>query len=166
MSDEIGGCTTEELAHTSEIGLRAQARSVASLFACLARAMVALTGATAGEENGAENGGAENGREENAASESAGEEAETVRLEVDVEAVDIESLLVDWLNEVLYLHEVTGVVPEEIDVHAITASSIRSTVRGRRSQRMSELQIKAVTYHQLSIVQEESFWKAEVFFDI
>ena len=149
-------CRTEELAHTSEIGLRAQAATLADLFACLARAMIDLTGAQLDDE--------------------AAEEAESLTLEVDVSAVDVESLLVDWLNEVLYLHEVTGVVPERVTVHAITpaamrAREIQATIEGRQGRGLSDLQIKAVTYHQLSVVrqntaEQDGEWKAEVFFDI
>ena len=144
---ESGDCRIEELAHTSEIGLRAQAATLADLFGCLARAMIDLTGVEADEE------------------------AEPLTLEVDVSAVDVESLLVDWLNEVLYLHEVTGVVPQRVTVHAITpatmqAKEIQATLAGRPGCGLSDLQIKAVTYHQLLVVQEQDAWKAEVFFDI
>lgn len=135
-------CQTEELAHTSEIGLRAHAASLGDLFACLCRAMIALTGVQADEH------------------------AAPLTLEVDVSAGDVESLLVDWLNEVLYLHEVTGIVPQAVTVHTITPSAIQATVSGRAAQAPSELQIKAVTYHQLVVVPENSEWKAEVFFDI
>ena len=153
---ERGDCQVEELAHTSEIGLRAHAATLGDLFGCLARAMIDLTGAQLDDE--------------------ADEEAESLTLEVDVSAVDVESLLVDWLNEVLYLHEVTGVVPERVTVHDITpptlqAREIRATVAGRRGRGLPDLQIKAVTYHQLAVAQQNTAepdgeWKAEVFFDI
>jgi SHS2 domain-containing protein len=142
MDQNVDGCQIEELAHTSEIGLRARAPSLAALFGCLARAMIGLTGAEADEH------------------------AETLSLEADVSAVDVESLLVDWLNEVLYLHEVTGAVPQRVTVHDITPVAIRATVDARSGRGATDLQIKAVTYHQLSIVQEDGGWKAEVFFDI
>lgn len=142
MSTPAGGCTTEELAHTSEIGLRARARTLGELFACLGRAMIALTGAQADAR------------------------AEVMTLEVDAGATDVESLLVNWLNEMLYLHEVTGIVPQEVTVQAITPQSIQTLVAGRKASEPAELQIKAVTYHQLSVIQEAGEWKAEVFFDI
>lgn len=152
MSVNLADCRTEELAHTSEIGLRAHAPTLADLFGCLACAMINLTGVEADAE------------------------AEPLTLEVDVSAVDVESLLVNWLNEVLYLHEVTGVVPERVTVHAITpaamrAREIQATIEGRQGRGLSDLQIKAVTYHQLAVVQQNTAegdgeWKAEVFFDI
>lgn len=142
MIDNEPQCSTEELAHTSEIGLRARAGTLEELFGCLARSMIALTGADIEIAT------------------------ESLSLEADVEAGDRESLLVDWLNEVLYLHEVTRIVPEHVEVHVLTSRSIQTTLVGRPAQTQSELQIKAVTYHQLSIAQEGGQWKAEVFFDI
>jgi SHS2 domain-containing protein len=73
---------------------------------------------------------------------------------------------VDWLNEVVYLFEVSGRVPAAIAVHAISSTAIAATVYGRPAVGVPDLQIKAVTYHQLSIGPEQEYWKAEVFFDI
>ena len=94
-----------------------------------------------------------------------------VFFEVELTAGDLESLLVDWLNEVLYLHEVSGIVPADVEVDEISPRSIQATIRGRRSRQIPELQIKAVTYHQLWIGPDQEHlengqWKAEVFFDI
>lgn len=153
----LSDCQVEELAHTSEIGLAVRAGSLAALFGCLARAMISLTGV----------------QEDRA--------ADPLLLEVDAAGVDAESLLVNWLNEVLYLHEVTGVVPQTVTIHSLHRTAITGTLLGRPAAGPAELQIKAVTYHQLAISQEaggqreagqeeagqkEAEWKAEVFFDI
>jgi SHS2 domain-containing protein len=138
----MDGCEVEELGHTSEIGLRARAPSLADLFSCLVRAMIALSGVAPAHN------------------------AERAYFEIEVAAVDLESLLVDWLNEVLYLHEVYGIVPDAVEVEEITPQLIQATIRGTHSQQAPDLQIKAVTYHQLWVGQENQQWKAEVFFDI
>jgi SHS2 domain-containing protein len=138
----IADCDVQELGHTSEIGLAARASTLADLFRCLAQAMIALTGVAADPQ------------------------AEPLEFEIDVVAVDLPSLLVDWLNEVLYLHEVAGVVPAEVVVSALSPAAIAATLRGGRGRGAPDLQIKAVTYHQLQIVQDDDHWKAEVFFDI
>jgi SHS2 domain-containing protein len=147
MIYDIADCDVEELGHTSEIGLRAVAPTLADLFRCLAQAMVVLTGAEAEPEE------------------------ETVFFEVELTAVDLPGLLVDWLNEVLYLHEVSGVVPDGVDFDELSPRALQATLLGRRARAAADLQIKAVTYHQLVIVQEtkdleREQWKAEVFFDI
>jgi SHS2 domain-containing protein len=139
---DIADCDVEELGHTSEIGLRVRAPTLVDLYCCLAQAMIALTGAEAEPE------------------------ADPVFFEVDLTAVDLESLLVDWLNEILYLHEVAGIVPDTINIDVLSPHAIQATVMGRRAHATPDLQIKAVTYHQLQIGQEGAGWKAEVFFDI
>ena len=50
MNHKIVDCEVEELGHTSEIGLRVYAPSLADLFRCLAGAMIALTGVEAEQE--------------------------------------------------------------------------------------------------------------------
>ena len=142
MTYEIPDCDVEELGHTSEIGLRASAPTQSDLFRCLACAMIALTGAEAEPEE------------------------EPQFYEVDLTAGDLESLVVDWLNEILYLHEVSGLVVDDVEVEEITPQMMQATVLGRRNGRVPDLQIKAVTYHQLKIGRAGEGWKAEVFFDI
>jgi SHS2 domain-containing protein len=142
MMDELENCEVEELGHTSEIGLRAHAPTLADLFRCLAQAMVALTGVEADAD------------------------ADPLLFEVDLTAVDLENLLVDWLNEVLYLHEVSAIVPQQVTIHSLSPQAIETTITGRRALQFPDIQIKAVTYHQLRVLEEQGRWKAEVFFDI
>ena len=92
MNYDIPDCDVEELSHTSEIGLRASAPTQSDLFRCLACAMIVLTGAEAEPEE------------------------EPQFYEVDVTAGDVESLVVDWLSEILYLHEVAGLVVDDVEV--------------------------------------------------
>lgn len=139
---DFADCDVEELGHTSEIGLRARAPGLADLFGCLARAMIALTGAKPDPQ------------------------ASSAAHPIALAAADLPSLLVDWLNEVLFLHEVAGIVPETIVIGDLGPKGITATIRGRRAHGVPDLQIKAVTYHQLQIAQENGHWLAEVFFDI
>ena len=79
------GCRYEELAHTAEVGVRVDAASADALYACAARAMFALLHMEPDRD------------------------ADDVRPSTSsVESVDAESLMVDWLGELLYLHETTG----------------------------------------------------------
>lgn len=142
MNYAIPDCEVEELGHTSEIGLRAHAPTQSDLFRCLACAMIGLTGAEAEPEEAPQ------------------------FYEVDLAAGDLESLVVDWLNEILYLHEVSSLVVDAVEVERITPQAIAATVLGRRARQAPDLQIKAVTYHQLRIGRDGEGWKAEVFFDI
>jgi SHS2 domain-containing protein len=139
-------CHVEELSHTAEIGLRITAPSLADLYACAATAMLELIDAqpdmtTATEER-----------------------------TVAVASPDLESLLVDWLNELIFLQETTGAYWPEVTVDSLAQHEdgvvLHATVRGWRASQPPRLHIKAVTYHQLCVVAADGGWRAEVFFDI
>ena len=135
-------CEIEELSHTAEIGLRVRAGTLPDLYACAARGLFEIM---QGEPSTGNN---------------------PVTRTVSVVSRDAESLLVDWLSELLYLHEVTGALFDEFAVHAVTAHALEATVTGHKAQQRPALQVKAVTYHQLRLAQEADRWIAEVFFDI
>jgi SHS2 domain-containing protein len=137
MSDE---CVYEELAHTADVGMRVRAPTPAALFACAARSLVALAGATPGEPS--------------------------EQRQVSVEAVDAESLLVEWLNEVLYLCESTGAVVADVLVTAWTPTRIVAEVRLAPPAIPPRGAIKAVTYHHLRLVEAPEGWLAEYYVDV
>ncbi|GAB4535423.1 MAG: archease [Anaerolineae bacterium] len=82
-----------------------------------------------------------------------------------LEAVDAESLLVEWLSELAYWAEVELLVFREFDLSQVTDQRLEGTVRGGH---VSSLQkhIKAVTYHNLKIVQKEDGLETTVVFDV
>ena len=134
-------CEIEELSHTAEIGLRLAGPTLAGLFRCAALGMARLTGDAP----------------------SAG--ARSVRT-VTLAAPDLESLLVDWLNELVYLAEVDALYFDQVTIEEISATALSALVGGRPVQEPPTVQVKAATYHQLSIRQDDAGWQAEVFFDI
>jgi SHS2 domain-containing protein len=149
-------CQSEELGHTAEIGFRVWAPNLPALFACAARTLFALilTGEPA-------NGGAQ-------AAEPVPPRAN--RRQVVVAAPDLESLLVEWLNELLYLHETTGTAPQVETVTALEATPeqarLAATVAETPLAHAPRLHVKAVTYHQLWVAPDGDGWRAEVFLDI
>ena len=82
-----------------------------------------------------------------------------------LEAYDAESLLVSWLSELAYWAEVEGIVFGAFDLPQVTPTHLRATVRGGR---VSDLQkhIKAVTYHNLKIIETNQGLTATVVFDV
>ncbi len=138
----IDGCHVTEVAHTAEVGLRARAETPETLFACLAHAMFLLTGARTNDNFP--------GREHT----------------VTIRADDVESLLVDWLSELLYLHEVTGDVFTACEITRWAPTELSGIAVGRPSTTPFTTHIKAVTYHDLSVQHDEDGWLAQVVFDI
>jgi len=97
---------------------------------------------------------------------------ETAR-EVFLKSPDLESLLVDWLSELLYLFEVDEIVFWKFQVNEIrhegSEYSITASVSGEKFYPEShpfETEIKAVTYNQLEIEKTADGWKAQVVVDI
>jgi SHS2 domain-containing protein len=76
------------------------------------------------------------------------------------------SLLVDFLNEVLYLVETKKLVFGKIEFKKFRENEIEATLIGKPLKRM-EVHIKGVTYHGLDIHQEkDGTWQATILFDI
>ena len=81
--------------------------------------------------------------------------------EVRVKAENLEDLLVDWLGELLFLHETQDVLLSEFDVE-IDDLSLDAKVRGETLDREKhELRddVKAITYHMLEVNEKEGFVK-------
>jgi SHS2 domain-containing protein len=95
-----------------------------------------------------------------------GREGETV--EISLKADDLGALLVDWLSEILYLHDA-----RRSAVAGVTATRVSDTeARGRvgleplGDEEIEGVQVKAVTYHRLMVERSEEGWVAEVYLDI
>jgi SHS2 domain-containing protein len=135
-------CRFEELGHTAEIGLSVQADAPELLYACAARGMFSLLRTQPDPQ------------------------APPVRHSVKLDALDGESLLVDWLSELLYLYETTGAIFDDCDVTRWTPTHLEAQVSGRRALTPPAVHIKAVTYHQISVTAGADGWAAQVYFDI
>ncbi|MGC8787038.1 MAG: archease [Anaerolineae bacterium] len=85
--------------------------------------------------------------------------------QVAVEGVDYESLLVNWLNELLYLHDTKREVYASFDIHELVPYQLKATVRGDKNQEIHTV-IKGATYHDLAIVQTAEGYTAIVIFDV
>ena len=85
------------------------------------------------------------------------------RLELD--AFDAESLLVEWLSELAYWAEAESLVFREFDLRRVTSHHLEALVRGGQASGLQR-HIKAVTYHNLEILEREDGLEATVVFDV
>jgi protein archease len=84
-------------------------------------------------------------------------------------AADAESLLVTWLSEVLYLFDGKRIAFHHFQVHDATANRVTAVGLGEPwdpVHHRARLIVKAVTWHQLRVVQEGGRWIAEVYLDV
>ena len=86
-----------------------------------------------------------------------------------VEADDVEGLLVAWLNDLLVLLSAGEVVPKAFVVDEVTDHGLRATIHGEPvdpAKHHFKLDIKAATYHMLSVSQADDGWSARIIFDV
>jgi SHS2 domain-containing protein len=130
------------LEHTADIGIRAWGSSREEAFREAGWGLAEILG-IAGPERGA-----------------SGPRGRTV--EVDLSDGDDGGLLVDFLNELLAVHETEGVAFAAIDVHGVGPGGLRATLEVIPADQQRETTgVKAATYHQL-LVQERSDGEVEV----
>ena len=84
---------------------------------------------------------------------------------VEIEAIDIEGLLVDWLSELAYWAEMEMLIFQEFEIESVSPIHLRARLYGTRMTQL-EKHIKAVTYHDLDIVQTKKGLIATVVFDV
>ena len=134
----------EILEHTADIGLRARGASLEALFENAAAAMLEI-----------------------AAERETVAERETLPLAA--EAGDREALLVNWLQEVLWLVDGEGWLPRRVTVAEISETRVAGAAHGESrdpARHRLRIIVKAVTFHQLSVRNEDGLWVAEVYLDI
>ncbi len=88
---------------------------------------------------------------------------------VKISAIDREQLLVKWLSEILYLYDGQDFVSNQFEVKEIDDTSLLANVNGERyseGKHKTKIDVKAVTYHQLRIEENESNKIATVYFDV
>lgn len=84
---------------------------------------------------------------------------------IELQAADTESLLVEWLGELAYWAETEMLVFKKFRITNVTATQLQAIVLGGKVAEL-EKHIKAVTYHNLEIMQTPGGLEATVVFDV
>ena len=84
--------------------------------------------------------------------------------DLDFQFLDEESLLVDFLTELLFLSEAEGLGFDGFDIH-IDGDNFRATLFGAPLEQLSK-EIKAVTYHNLKIKKTPKGFQVHIVFDV
>jgi SHS2 domain-containing protein len=89
--------------------------------------------------------------------------------DVLVEGEDFPDLMVRWLGEILYLFNGEKLLVHSIKIKSISPITMRSTLTlssFEPEHHQVKREIKAVTYHQISVENVNDGWEARVIFDI
>ena len=93
-------------------------------------------------------------------------EGREIKREIQISSLDSSALLVDFLNELIYLTETHKEVYHRIQFQKFNNQDLQGTLIGKKLQKIGVL-IKGATYHQLQIHQrEDGIWEATILFDI
>jgi protein archease len=135
------GCWHRWVDHTSEVQLQVGAESLGGLAAEAGRALglLLLRGAAA-------------------------DVVGPVR-ELDVSSADREALLVNWLNEILFVAETELWVPIEFEIREASPTRLRAAARGVPVADAPST-VKAATFHGLAVEERQGGLQAEVIFDV
>jgi SHS2 domain-containing protein len=134
----------EHFEHTADLGLRVRAPDLRTLFREAAEGLVAMIVEEVPEDPG-----------------------DAVR-EIAVRGSRLDHLLFDWLHEVLYLIDVERLLLHDFEVE-VDADGVRARARAQpldpaRHRLLHE--VKAITYHGLSVERDAAGYVAEVIVDI
>ncbi|HLY63125.1 MAG TPA: archease [Terriglobia bacterium] len=91
------------------------------------------------------------------------------KIQIEVQGADAGSLLVNWLSEILYRIDAEGRLFRDFSINSISDRSLSAVSVGEpfdRARHQVNLQVKAITYHQLALVETADGWRAQVYVDI
>jgi SHS2 domain-containing protein len=94
----------------------------------------------------------------------AGERGAATRVDVEAEGEDRARLFAAWLEELAFLAETEGFVPEQIESMTLDDGRVRARIGGVRAA--PPHLIKAVTYHRLSFAAAGDGWRATAILDV
>jgi SHS2 domain-containing protein len=84
--------------------------------------------------------------------------------EVAVSGADRPALLAEWLQELAFLAETEGFVPDRVEEVVLGADGVRARVAGHRGS--PPHLVKAVTYHRLAFERGPDGWLARAVLDV
>lgn len=90
----------------------------------------------------------------------------SISRDVGVNSEDINALLVDFLSYALYLSDVHNEAYLNLTIDGLSDNRIIAKLHGIAIKGFEESEIKAVTYHDLNIVQIDGIWQTDIVFDI
>ena len=142
------GCASmrryELLDHTADIGIVAFGRDLPEAFAAAAYAMFdILTDIDNIQEAGS--------------------------FELQISAINVEELLLAWLDELLYDFYTKGIIFCDFDIVDIADTRIKAHAHGRHiadNRNRLKTEIKAATYHDLKIEEDNNMYSVEIVFDV
>jgi SHS2 domain-containing protein len=129
--------------HTADVGIIAYGADISQAFANAAKALFSLITELDDVE-------------------------EVLYQDIELTAPDEKSLLVEWLNELIYLFDADGIIFKRFDITELNNTRLKARSYGERVDSLKhrlKTGVKAATYHMLKI-DKDNGCKVQVLFDI
>jgi len=136
--------TYEFFEHTADVGIRAHGATLEALFVCMVQGLIELIAEDSVLKP---------------------QQARSLQLSAD----EAESLLLTWMQEVLFWFSTERFLPVTFELDEVTQTSLRGTVRGDifdPARHVQGREVKAITRHLLQVRQERDGWHGQVIVDI
>lgn len=134
----------EIIDHTADVGIIAYGTDIEELFSNAALALFSLITEPEGIE-------------------------EKLHLDLEVSSEGRDSLLVEWLNELIYLFDVKHILFNRFHIRSLTDNDLKAACYGENldpTRHKIKMGVKAATYHMLKLAKDGGEYKAQVIFDI
>ena len=133
----------EFINHTADVGIVAYGADMSQAFANAARALFSLIT-------------------------ELDDVAEVIQRDIELTATDVESLLVEWLNELVYQFDTESILFKRFDIIQFNNTRLKARGYGEkvdRSKHKLKIGVKAATYHMLKVDKGDGC-RVQVLFDI
>ncbi len=131
----------EIIEHTADVGVHCRGSTIEECFEHAAFGVLAINGAYVA-------GSGERGT-------------------ITLDAPDLGALLVDWLSEILYLHDARDAIVAGLSVGSIRDNALTGWIELRnRTREIEGTAVKAITYHRLTVERVDDEWAATFYVDV
>ena len=133
----------EFINHTADVGIIAYGADMSQAFANAARALFSLIT-------------------------ELDDVAEVIQRDIELTATDVESLLAEWLNELVYQFDTESILFKRFDIIQFNNTRLKARGYGEkvdRSKHKLKIGVKAATYHMLKVDKGDGC-RVQVLFDI
>lgn len=91
------------------------------------------------------------------------------KMDIEIKGEDEEELMVNWLNELIFLFDAKGWLFSKFDIEEINDKILKATCSGEKFKpqvHRIKRELKAATYHNILISKDRIGWSLRIIFDI
>jgi len=94
---------------------------------------------------------------------------EKIKRRMEIISEDKDSLLVEWLNELIYLFDAEHLLFKRFDIENLSGSQLKAVCYGEKLDPLKhkiKMEVKAATYHMLKINRDSNGYEVQIIFDV